>query len=482
MSRQTTQKQLITLSASLMLSLFMLLTPLLVKAKNIDLSTIPSRDSVQLTIYNSEDLTLVRETRQISIKKGRNQLQFSWANTRIDPTSVQLEFLSHPDDMLLTNTTFPHEKPQMLYWHINSEQEVLATVEISYFTSGITWQADYTAIITASGKTMSLDSYVTVTNNSGENYENARIRLVIGKINLVEQVNALVREADYKKQELQRLRRDKRMKIAKKMLSRNAGRYELALASPIVTADALEEEKMVAKDSLSEYYIFSIDGTESIIDGWAKKLRSSFAPAIQIEKVYRFRPREYGNILAGILIFSNNKEAFPVQAPLPEGDIQIYQKNAHNSLTYIAGLAMKYTPPGDKVELNTGADPDLYFELVNIRNWRDNIWMHYRKGNVYRRVGDGHLQVDHDSKVAGWNEHRAYIQHIRNHTDTPIKVEIRRQIPGDAQLKSQLQVKQHDFQTVDIYSELAAAEEQALSYEVVTRKGRNARQNRLKIN
>ncbi|MCN4145305.1 MAG: hypothetical protein LC437_09940, partial [Thiohalomonas sp.] len=45
-------------------------------AKNIDLSTLPSRDSVQLTIYNSEDLTLVRETRQISIKKGQNRLQF----------------------------------------------------------------------------------------------------------------------------------------------------------------------------------------------------------------------------------------------------------------------------------------------------------------------------------------------------------------------------------------------------------------------
>ena len=32
-------------------------------AKNIDLSTVPDRDTVQLTIYNSEDLTLVRETR-----------------------------------------------------------------------------------------------------------------------------------------------------------------------------------------------------------------------------------------------------------------------------------------------------------------------------------------------------------------------------------------------------------------------------------
>ena len=41
------------------------------KPKNVDLSTVPKRESVQLTIYNSEDLTLVRETRKVSFKKGR---------------------------------------------------------------------------------------------------------------------------------------------------------------------------------------------------------------------------------------------------------------------------------------------------------------------------------------------------------------------------------------------------------------------------
>ena len=59
-------------------------------ARNVDLTTVPKRDSVQLTIYNSEDLTLVRETRTVTFKKGINPLQFSWANTLIDPTSVEL--------------------------------------------------------------------------------------------------------------------------------------------------------------------------------------------------------------------------------------------------------------------------------------------------------------------------------------------------------------------------------------------------------
>ena len=85
------------------------------EAKNVDLSTVPTRDTVQLTIYNSEDLTLVRETRKVTFKPGINLLQFSWANTLIDPSSVELRFLTHPDKLVLLDTTFPHDKPQMLY-------------------------------------------------------------------------------------------------------------------------------------------------------------------------------------------------------------------------------------------------------------------------------------------------------------------------------------------------------------------------------
>ena len=95
----------------------------LAMAENVDLSTVPSRDTVQLTIYNSEDLTLVRETRKVSFKRGANPLQFSWANTLIDPTSVELRFLTHPDKLTVLDTTYPHAKPQMLYWNVQSELE-----------------------------------------------------------------------------------------------------------------------------------------------------------------------------------------------------------------------------------------------------------------------------------------------------------------------------------------------------------------------
>src|SRR6186713_3629934 len=161
------------------------------RAENVDLSTVPSRSSVQLTIYNSEDITLVRETRAVTFKKGVNPLQFSWANTLIDPSSVELKFLTNADKLDVLDTTFPHDKPQMLYWNVKSEFDGEATIQITYFTSGITWSADYIAIADRDESKLDIDGFVRITNNSGEEYEDAQVRLVVGKINLVEKIAQL---------------------------------------------------------------------------------------------------------------------------------------------------------------------------------------------------------------------------------------------------------------------------------------------------
>ena len=73
---------------SMLLSCLFIFAGLTAQAR-INVVTLPARDSVQLTIYNSVDLTLVRERRVLTFRKGLNRLEFSWANTLIDPTSVE---------------------------------------------------------------------------------------------------------------------------------------------------------------------------------------------------------------------------------------------------------------------------------------------------------------------------------------------------------------------------------------------------------
>ena len=216
------------------------------QAKNVDLSTVPARQGVQLTIYNSEDLTLVRETRKVSFKPGANPLQFSWANTLIDPTSVQLRFLTHPDKLELLDTTFPHDKPQMLYWNVQSELDGEATVEITYFTSGISWSADYVCIANPAETEMGFEGFVRVYNNSGEEYEDAQVRLIVGRINLVEKIAQLAR-----------VRLDDVSKLGEGQRSANCGRRALReavkdgegrrrLATSVATAAAAATEEAQA--------------------------------------------------------------------------------------------------------------------------------------------------------------------------------------------------------------------------------------------
>ena len=68
-----------------------------------------------------------------------------------------------------------------------------ATIQITYFTSGITWSADYVAIADKDERTLNVDGFVRVTNNSGEEYEDAQVRLVVGTINLVEKIAQLAK-------------------------------------------------------------------------------------------------------------------------------------------------------------------------------------------------------------------------------------------------------------------------------------------------
>ena len=159
----------------------------------VDLVTLPGRDTVQLTIYNSADLTLVRESRALTLKQGINKLQFSWANTLIDPTSLEMKPLAKADQIDIFDLTFPPRVKNLGLWNVQSGVSGKAPVEITFMTSGISWRAFYMGTLTPDEKTMRLQGYVRVTNNSGEDYENARTRLIVGKVHILEQIAALAK-------------------------------------------------------------------------------------------------------------------------------------------------------------------------------------------------------------------------------------------------------------------------------------------------
>lgn len=443
-------------------------------AENVDLSTVPARDTVQLTIYNSEDLTLVRETRKVTFKQGVNPLQFSWANTLIDPSSVELKFLTHADQLDVLDTTFPHAKPQMLYWNVQSELDGEATIQITYFTSGITWSADYVCIANADETQMGMEGFVRVFNNSGEEYENAQVRLVVGTINLVEKIAQLANVS---------------LEDAAKMNHPGSGpvrllaaRQKMDLAPEIAAATvAVAEPKGIIKEGLSEYFIYTIEGTETIQNGWSKRMRSFEGQTVPFKIQYRYRPQEYGDQLVRMYLLTNNEESKLGTTPLPDGVVRVFRDNGRDGLTYLTQQQTKYVPIGDKIELNLGPDPEVVFELIKLRVFRSELWLQIHGRTMMRKIGGDEIVKIENASLVGWDDHEVFTQRVRNYTDKEIDVEIRWVFPGHVVFKSRLVPTLHDYQTVEVKTKVAAGKRPDLLFEVVRKQGTSAKQNNVTL-
>jgi hypothetical protein len=442
------------------------------RAENIDLSTVPTRESVQLTIYNSEDITLVRETRKVTFKKGANPLQFSWANTLIDPTSVELKFLTQADKLVVLDTTFPHARPQMLYWNVQSDFDGEAMIQITYFTSGITWTADYIAIADADEQNVKFDGFVRVHNNSGEEYEDAQVRLVVGTINLVEKIAQL---ANLPTNEVHNMPAADFQNGRREVL---LGMMGGANASGIQAKPS--EPKEIVKEGLSEYFIFTIEGTETVPTGWSKRLRSIEAAAAPIKIQYRYRPNEYGDQLVRMYLLTNDEKSQLGTAPLPDGIVRVFRDNGKDGLSYLTQQQIKYIPIGDKIELSLGSDPEVIFELIKLRAFRDEVWLQIHGQTELRKVGGAVIKQENAS-VAGWDDHEIYSQRIRNYTGQQIEVEVRRAFPGHVIFKSQLEPVLHDYQTVQFVARVPAGKQADHLFEIVRKQGTSAKQNNVTL-
>ena len=448
------------------------------RGENVDLSTVPTRDTVQLTIYNSEDITLVRETRKVTFKKGVNPLQFSWANTLIDPSSVELKFLTNADKLDVLDVTFPHAKPQMLYWNVQSELDGEATIQITYFTSGITWSADYVCLATADETQMGFEGFVRVFNSSGEEYENAQVRLVVGTINLVEKIAQL---AQIPISDVSKLAEQAQGELRRKaaLAFMNAPAPAAAAPGGLGGGGAPKE---IIKEGLSEYFIYTIEGTETIANGWSKRMRSFEGQTVPFKIQYRYRPAEYGDQLVRMYLLTNDKESKLGTTPLPDGIVRLFRDNGREGLSYLAQQQIKYVPIGDKIELNLGPDPEVIFELIKLKVFRGDLWLQIHGQTEMRKIGgDGEVMKVENASLVGWDDHEIYTQRIRNYTGKEIDVEIRRAFAGHVIFKSQLEPTLHDYQTVEIKTKVGAGKRADLVFEIIRKQGTSAKQNNVTL-
>ncbi len=372
----------------------------------VDLVTLPSRDTVQLTIYNSADMTLVRESRALTLKNGENKLQFSWANTLIDPTSLEMLPKANTDKIDIAELVYPPRVRNLGLWNVESDVAGKVPVEISYLTSGLSWRAFYMGTLTEDEKTMRLKGYVRVTNNSGEDYENAQTRLIVGKVHILDEIAELARRQYPYGRPGQIVLTDKLEagveKEAKRMLSR-------AVAKGQPSAPMATKPKEVIKEGLSEYFLYTIEGTETIDTGWSKRLLSFDVDHVPVVNLYKYEEQRYGPSVVRFLSFKNDKEHKLGETPIPGGMLKVYRGvGDKRHLSYTGQSSFKYIPVDEDVELNLGPVANVVVE-PKLMDFKTENYRFDRRGNV-----------------SGWDEIHTFGIEVRNTHDISVKVEIKR--------------------------------------------------------
>jgi hypothetical protein len=232
----------------------------------------------------------------------------------------------------------------------------------------------------------------------------------------------------------------------------------------VVLDDAIEapaasaEPKEIKKEGLSEYFLYTIEGTETIPTGWSKRLLSFDVDEIPVVNLYKFERERYGNSVVRFLSFKNDKEHELGDTPIPGGLLKVYRNiDEAGHLSYTGQSSFKYIPVDEDVELNLGGISDVVVEPK---------LMDFKTKN-YR--------FDRRRNISGWDEIRTFEIEVKNTRDLAIKVEIKRNFNTQywnlTKSGESGEYEKEDFDTVKFTLELEPRSKKTFGYVLTTLHG-----------
>ncbi len=313
-------------------------------------------------------------------------------------------------------------------------------------------------ILSADEKVMRLEGYVLVANNSGEDYQNAQVRLIVGQVHVLDEIAALAsRPEPYGRPGVR--------PVVMKGIYANRNRATREAVDKVETEkkrDAQEAPKQIVKEELSEHFLYTIEGTETIPHGWSKRLPSFSANAVPVVNLYKYEEERWGQNVMRMLSFKNDKEHKLGQTPIPGGMLRVYRladKEGH--LSYEGQSSFKYIPVDEDVELNLGAVETVIVKPT-LMDFRSDQFMYDQNGNI-----------------CGWDEIHEFKVEVNNTRDAPCKVEITRNFTTphrslELKEKDRIDYQKVDMDTARFTLSLQPRSKIEFRYILTTRHGRRA--------
>ncbi len=291
------------------------------------------------------DRPIVVETQDSQVYSGT--LLSATDNVILQGEDGQVTLLSQDS---IRNINFPalpeglRTKPSLV-WQIDAQQGGDHDTQVTYITNGINWQADYVMLLNEANTAFDLDGWVTLDNRSGANYQDARLKLVAGDVNVVrEEVFA----------------RDMAMMEA------------MPAAAP---TPAVEQREFF------EYHLYEVQRPVTVKDQQTKQIEFVQGADVPVTKFYvydggtmtyfpgaRYEDPSYGayagNTDVTVMLEFRTDEESNLETQLPAGRIRIYQEDVDGSPLLVGEDRIDHTPKDETVRLTVGNAFDIKGERV----------------------------------------------------------------------------------------------------------------------
>jgi hypothetical protein len=269
-----------------------------------------------------------------------------------------------------------YSKPTLV-WLLQNERAGEQTVEASYLTNNVNWNADYVLQIGSDQKNADLIGWVTIVNGSGTSFKNAQLQLVAGQLNRVTEPSG--------------------------------GAMMEMRAMKTMAAPAPQ----FAQENISEYHLYTLDRRTTVANNETKQISLLDAPGVKVEKVFEVNGQQYfyhNSMRPGqsikepvqVFIKFKNSEQNSLGVPLPAGTVRVYQNDSKGRVQFIGEDRIDHTPKDETLDLHIGDAFDVVAE---------------RKQTDYQSLG-------HAFEMA-------FEIALRNHKSEPITVLVNEPIGGD---------------------------------------------------
>lgn len=407
---------------------------------SLPVSTQADQSELNITVYNS-DLALVRDVRDVTLPAGTFQLKFMDIAASVNPATVHFRSLTSPaalsvleqnyeydllnpqkllskyvgrdltvnwgptqvkatllsdndgpvwkiNNQIVTGfapspMSFP-ELPKNLYdrptllWTLENRGAAKQKIETSYLATRLSWSADYVLTVNRDETSADLGGWVTLVNNSGTSFENARLQLVAGELNRV------------------------RPEMAYRELAGVAGQ---AAAAP---------QPQFQQENFNEYHLYTLSRPTSVLNDETKQVSLLDASAVPVTKIYEVNGQNYyyrqalrpgAPVKDPVQVYYKfqNAEKSNLGMPLPAGTIRIYQSDSHGNVQFAGEDNISHTPKDEELSLHVGDAFDVVAE---------------RKQTDFKSLGGNTYEMEYEIT-------------LRNHKDAPITVQVNEPIGGD---------------------------------------------------